>query len=131
MLFYFLLKKTLLQSKGQALVEFTISNLLFISLVSLGSLLIYISFLKYFNHTAIYNATLCVAKQQPILLCKHNLKKNIQSTLLFGKLNQLSLKKKYKTITGSARWTVAQWQFQKKIALNTVSLTKHLPTIKE
>lgn len=97
----------------------------------MGSLLIYISFLKYFNHINIYNAVLCVAQQRPIFLCRHTLQKNIKSILFFGKLEKLTLTKKRKIITASIKWTLSRWQFQKKIAFNTNSLTKSLPTIKE
>lgn len=127
----FLFQKIILTSKGQALIEFAISNLLLISLTTVGSLLIYISFLKYFNHINIYNSILCVAKKRPILVCKYILQKKIQATLLLGKLHKLTLTRKQKTITASIKWTLSKWQFQKKIVFNTLSLAKNLPIIKE
>ncbi|MBE8221475.1 MAG: hypothetical protein HAW60_01970 [Bdellovibrionales bacterium] len=130
-LYKYLFKKTILNHKGQALIEFVISNILLISLVTLGFLLMYISFLKYFNHVNIYNSTICVAKNRPILICKYNLRKNIKSTMFFGSINKLILTKKYKTITASIKWSLNKWQFQKKIVLNMSSLSKNLPIIEK
>lgn len=123
------LQKVMTDSKGQALIEFSISNLVVISTLTIGSCLIYISFLKYFNHINIYNSIICVAQQQIVLVCKSRLKKKIQSTLLFGKLNTLKLTKKKRIITASIKWTLWKWKFQKVMIFNTLSLKKGLPTI--
>lgn len=121
----------ILNSQGQALIEFTMSSFLTISLVTTGTILIYMSFIKYFNHVELYNAILCVAKQRPTLLCKYNLKKSIENNLFFRKVKQIHLAKKNTKITGKAKWAFWGWTFKNKMTFYTSSLTKKLPIIKE
>lgn len=126
-----LLTSVILHRRGQALIEFTISQFVIIKLIIVGFALIYIGFIKYFNHINLYNSALCVATQRPIILCKKNLKTKIHSVLFFGEIKGLNLSRVKQNITAYIKWHIGPWEFKKKIILNRLSLAKNLPKIKD
>lgn len=128
---FFLLAKSILNYRAQALIEFSISQLLIIKIIAVGSVLIYISFIKYFNHISLYNSVLCVAKRQPVSICKKHLKSKIHSVLFFGKIKHLSLSRVRQNISSYIKWKIGPWEFKKKIILNRLALAKNLPPIKD
>ncbi len=110
--------KVITKSHGQATIEFLFGGWVFAIFILSFVALAYLGLCHIQTQTELYEALICVSKEQPVLVCKKNLKENTEKFLPYVKVSSIFLTKNQQELSGQLRLKVLKkFEWHPKLSL--------------